>query len=78
MNHETLDVSEDCAEGRALRSIKVDAFDQLLQLSTSTCIRSLAPIAAKARKVDALMRGTDPDDKNNVGSTFMKSVRREA
>jgi hypothetical protein len=39
MNHETLDVSENCSEGRALRSIEVDAFDlQLLQLSTSTCI----------------------------------------
>jgi hypothetical protein len=39
-------------------------------------LRDTAAKPKVAHRLDRLFAGTDPADKNNVGSSFMKSVRR--
>jgi hypothetical protein len=52
--------------------------DQPSLPSTKVTTRDTAMRPFESRKIDKLMKGEDAGDKNNVGSSFMKSVRREA
>ena len=49
-----------------------------LQNTGKMATRDTAAKPKIMHRLDRLMSGTDPEDRNNVGSTYMKSVRREA
>jgi hypothetical protein len=44
--------------------------------STKQTVRDTAMRPFESRKIDRLMKGEEPSDKNDAGSSYMKGIRR--